>query len=94
MSIQERLESMTEEERILYLSAKQVKESAFWKHMMNQLDAVAMDNNQKMLTKLMSGDEKAAVVAGAHIQAIGEVIRIMYQTIHDVEDDLTIGQEE
>jgi hypothetical protein len=93
MSITDILNELTEEERLLYLSAKTVKDSTFWAHLLNELDKEALDANQTLLTKTMQGDEKAAIIAACKIQAVGWVMSTiddvlsMVQTVPDQEQE-------
>jgi len=79
MSITDILNELSEDERLLYLSAKTVKDSAFWKH---------------LLTKTMQGDEKAAVIAACMIQAIGRVMNTMEDVMSMVQTVPDQGQED
>jgi len=94
MSLNEVLENLSTEERLLYLSASNVKNSEFWKYLLSELDKDAAYANQRMLTKLMEGDEKAAIISGAELQAIDSVLKKMQTILSDVEESPTIGSEE
>lgn len=94
MSITDILNELSEDERLLYLSAKTVKDSAFWKHLLNELDKDALDANQTLLTKTMQGDEKAAVIAACMIQAIGRVMNTMEDVMSMVQTVPDQGQED
>jgi hypothetical protein len=87
------LDSASEEERLLFLSAREVKNSTFWNYLLNVLDEEAMTHNATMMTKLMTGDDKAALIAAAQIQAIGSVLETMDTVIRDIEDALNQEQE-
>ena len=95
MSMQEVLSNLSEEERLLYLSAVDVKRSAFWKHLMGTLHDTGQYQNAVLLTKTMEGKEKEAVIAACMIQAIGLVIEKIDAIIEDVTvDALNQEQEE
>jgi len=87
------LDAASEEERLLYLSAREVKRSAFWSHLLAELDEEAMYHNGRMMTKLMEGDNKAALISAAHIQTIGKVLSTMDIIVRDIEDALNQEQE-
>ena len=71
MSISDAISDLPEEERLLYLSAVEVKRSTFWKHLMDELHDTGMVQNAVLLTKTMEGKEKEAIIAACMIQAIG-----------------------
>ncbi len=81
------LDNMDEDDRLLFLSAREVKNSKFWSEMLATMDQHAMEATSVMMTKLMEGDEKAALVAAAKIQGIDWVLRTMDDITQDVEDE-------
>ena len=78
---------MDEDDRLLFLSAREVKNSKFWSEMLSVMDQHAMEATGVMMTKLMEGDEKAALVAAAKIQGIDWILKVMEDITQDVEDE-------
>lgn len=73
MSISDVLNQLPEEERLLYLSAVSVKDSAFWEYVISELNEIAEGNKGELLTQTMKGNQKEALIAACKIQAIGFV---------------------
>jgi len=86
MSIRDILEQLDEEERLLYLSAVQVRDSAFWKHLVVELNELSDMNKGALLTKTMQADEKGALIAACKIQALGFV----KEKLDSIIDEVTI----
>jgi len=84
MSISDVLADLDEEERLLYLSATDVKHSAFWKHLMEKLTEIGDANKGALLQSTMTGHEKEAIIAACKIQVIGAIMEIMDGIIEDV----------
>jgi len=87
------IDNMDERERLLFLSAREVKNSAFWAFLLESLDGEAQYCNQAMMTKLMEGDEKAALINAAKLQAIDWVLKTIEDITQDVEDE-ALNQEQ
>jgi hypothetical protein len=76
---------MSEEDRLLYHSAIEVKRSLFWAHLIDRLDREANDANAELLQSTMKGEDKRAVIAACKIQAIGVVMGYIQEVISEIE---------
>jgi hypothetical protein len=93
--IDEAFDQMDSADRLLFGSAYEVARSAFWQHLLEQLDQQMMQWNGEMLVKLMEGDEKKALIAGARIQAYEWMLRYLNAMIEEIlQQSKDQGQEE
>lgn len=85
MSIGDVLKNMGEEDRLLYLSATQIRGSAFWRYLIKEIEELAEVNTGEMLLQTMRGNTKEALIAACKIQGLHFAKETMESIIRDVE---------
>ena len=75
------LDSLSADERALYLSATEVAKTYFWKHLIQELDESALQAQSALLVKTTKGDTTGALIAACQLQAYGWLLDKMTDTL-------------
>ena len=84
-------DEMTDEERMLYTSAFQVRKSAFWNHLLDQLDELTKTTTGDMTNLLLSGRPREALSAAGKVEGYNWLLQQMETIMTDL---LRMAQEQ